>query len=63
IFGTACDETMEADVKIIVVATGFGSMKSPEVPRTAKTTVITPPRKPTFSTSDIDIPAFLRRRD
>ncbi len=63
IFGTACDETMEADVKIIVVATGFGSMKAPEVPRTAKTTVITPPRKPTFSTSDIDIPAFLRRRD
>ena len=64
IFGTACDETMEADVKIIVVATGFGSMKTPEVVgRTAKTTVITPPRKPTFSTSDIDIPAFLRRRD
>jgi len=55
---------MESDVKIIVVATGFGSMKTPEVvARTAKTTVITPPRKPTFSTSDIDIPAFLRRRD
>ena len=65
IFGTACDETMEADVKIIVVATGFG-LKSAELvapKKTTTTTVITPPRKPSFSSSDIDIPAFLRRRE
>ncbi len=63
IFGTACDETMEADVKIIVVATGFGLQGANVLPTNKKTTVIAPPRKQIFTTSEIDIPAFLRRRD
>ncbi len=69
IFGTACDETMDADVRIIVVATGFGK-RVPKIPVTdKKTSVITPPpRKPssppsTGNVEDLDIPEFLRRRD
>ncbi len=70
IFGTACDETMDADVRIIVVATGFGK-RAQKIPSTDKKTsiIITPPRKPpsvptgTGTVEDLDIPEFLRRRD
>ena len=77
IFGAGVDETLEDEIKITVIATGFDSLKKqPEVTR--RETVAPPrrennvePEKPrrtptesrTFEPDDLDIPTFLRRRE
>jgi len=68
IFGAVIDPRMQGDIKITVIATGFDGKASTHIgsspamiPATVK-----PPREPllkrTFESSDLDIPAFLRRR-
>ena len=63
IFGTACDETMDTDVRIIVVATGFGRRAARIPASTKKTTVITPPKKTVIAPApreELDIPGILK---
>jgi cell division protein FtsZ len=60
IFGAVLDDTMKGEVKITVIATGFD--KRPEAAMAAAATssasIIS---KPSHSTPDLEIPAFLRR--
>jgi cell division protein FtsZ len=77
IFGTVIDERMQGEVKVTVVATGFGIEKTgqldvfepeeePSPAYTAPTFGTTRPQPaepaPTFDSEDLDIPAFLRNR-
>jgi cell division protein FtsZ len=74
IFGAVIDQAMKDEVRITVIATGFdGVAKRMSVPVSAPATVSTPqPQQdrnkikqfptPSFDPSDLDIPAFLRRR-
>ncbi len=55
IFGAVIDESLEDEVRVTVIATGF------EEPRDRKP-VIEGVEEGTFSKDDIDIPAFLRKR-
>jgi cell division protein FtsZ len=68
IFGAVSDPTLKDEVRITVIATGFdGVARRLSVPVSVPTSV--PERSkikqfptPTFDPSDLDIPAFLRRR-
>ena len=68
IFGAVIDPTLKDEVRITVIATGFdGVAKRLSAPLSVPTSV--PERgkikqfpTPTFDPSDLDIPAFLRRR-
>ncbi len=65
IFGTVIDEKMAGEIKITVVATGFGV--SNEITIEADEPYLAPVNEPTpifrgFDTSNLDIPAFLRGR-
>ena len=68
IFGAVIDPALKDEVRITVIATGFdGVAKRLSAPVSVPTTV--PERSkikqfptPTFDPSDLDIPAFLRRR-
>lgn len=62
IFGAAIDPSLEDEVRVIVIATGFDNKDA----KTAKKEA--PAREErssfgTFDVDDLDIPAFLRRRD
>ena len=62
IFGAVIDETMEDEIRIIVIATGFDQTEAR--PRATRS-VFTEPVEfstPTFDKDDLEIPAFLRRR-
>ncbi|HLG51297.1 MAG: cell division protein FtsZ [Chloroflexi bacterium] len=70
IFGAVIDPHMQGEVKITVIATGFdgkpNSTQTPNrtplaVPSAVRTARETPPSR-TFTSDDLDIPAFLRRR-
>jgi len=56
IFGAVIDEALEDEVRITVIATGF-DQRGPRIPALEEM-----PIKP-FSGDDLDIPAFLRRRE
>lgn len=58
IFGAAIDPTLEDEVRIIVIATGFEGKAS--VKKEAKTEIDS---FGDFDADELDIPAFLRRRD
>ena len=76
IFGTAIDERMQGEVKVTVIATGFGDRAGQmeaftEAASTAPPAFGVPERRPaapaipaapTFDSDDLDIPAFLRNR-
>jgi cell division protein FtsZ len=57
IFGAVLDDRMKAEVKITVIATGFD--RRPENVSTAAAAVMS--SKPSHSSPDLEIPAFLRR--
>ncbi|WP_066634796.1 cell division protein FtsZ [Desulfolucanica intricata] len=61
IFGAVIDDRMEEDVRVTVIATGFDSRTTPR-----KNIFDNNKKKDmeikTFSTDDLDIPAFLRRK-
>src|SRR3989475_1734134 len=64
IFGVVRDDTMQGEVKITVIATGFGGKNSTEVRHDVQRRAIERER-PEFGTDemgDINIPAFLRNR-
>src|ERR1700730_144317 len=64
IFGVVRDDTMQGEIKISVIATGFGAKTSTEVRHDVQRKAIERER-PEFGTddiSDINIPAFLRNR-
>ena len=65
IFGTVIDEKMVGEIKITVVATGFGT--SNEITIETDEPYLAPVNEPTpifrgFDSSNLDIPAFLRGR-
>lgn len=64
IFGAAIDEALDDEVRVIVIATGFdGEGKAAKNDTSARES---DPRRPDFGTFDADeleIPAFLRRKD
>ena len=58
IFGAVIDESLDEEIKVTVIATGFDQKpKVPEVGDSIKSFSING-----FSTEDLEIPAFLRRR-
>jgi cell division protein FtsZ len=57
IFGYVVDETMQDEIKVTVVATGFDTRKDGFKPKALKELEI-----PQFMNDNIEIPAFLRRR-
>ena len=64
IFGVVRDDTMQGEIKITVIATGFGAKSSTEVRHDTQRRAIERER-PEFGTDemgDINIPAFLRNR-
>jgi cell division protein FtsZ len=73
IFGAVIDPAMKDEVRITVIATGFdGVAKRVSVPVPSTVSTAQPPQQdrnkikqfptPSFDPSDLDIPAFLRRR-
>jgi len=74
IFGAVIDESLQDDIQITVIATGFeknmpGIMtKKPEMPlfsgikQDKPVSAAIPPQKPADTSDDMDIPAFLRRK-
>jgi len=74
IFGAVIDESLQDDIQITVIATGFeknmpGMMtKKPEMPifsgikQDKPLSTAIPPQKPADTSDDMDIPAFLRRK-
>ena len=74
IFGAVIDESLQDDIQITVIATGFekampGMMtKKPEMPlfsgikQDKPMSAAIPPQKPADTSDDMDIPAFLRRK-
>jgi cell division protein FtsZ len=74
IFGTVLDERMVGELRITVIATGFDAVR-PQKPQMAQEPAVEPipieePKQPiedavpalTMAESELDIPAFLRRR-
>jgi cell division protein FtsZ len=64
-FGAAIDKEMNDQIQITVIATGFEMDTAPRpAPRVsiAGETKQEPAKQPLFDNSDLDIPAFLRRR-
>lgn len=55
IFGAVIDESLDDEVKVTVIATGFDT----KIPQDKDTTIID---LKSFTSEDLDIPAFLRRR-
>ncbi|NOZ71958.1 MAG: cell division protein FtsZ [Chloroflexi bacterium] len=60
IFGAVIDPTLNDELRITVIATGFEAVEQQEKPRTAPGKTIDFPRRDRDA-DDIDIPAFLRR--
>lgn len=59
IFGAVIDPSLNDELRITVIATGFDSMQGQQQPTTSSKTVDFPTRS--YDTEDLDIPAFLRR--
>ena len=57
IFGAAIDENLEDELRVTVIATGFGKVRRSEDRDFDELTI-----KPFAEEDDLDIPAFLRRR-
>jgi len=63
IFGAVLDETMNDEVKITVIATGFNHDMEPAVAVPAGVTVgVMPPPRHAAPMPDLEIPAFLRKQ-
>jgi len=66
IFGAVIDESMEDNMRITVIATGFDQVAAVQQPPTVsghpKKTIDFPGVKQRFDQDDLDVPAFLRRR-
>ena len=64
IFGVVRDDTMQGEIKITVIATGFGAKSSTEVKHDTQRRTLERERPEfgTDDTGDINIPAFLRNR-
>jgi cell division protein FtsZ len=61
IFGAVIDESMDGDISITVIATGFDAVARPQRQEVKASKIREfPVRK--FDNDDLDIPAFLRRR-
>jgi cell division protein FtsZ len=58
IFGAVLDESMKGEVKITVIATGFDKRPEAAMAATASASIV---GRPSISTPDLEIPAFLRR--
>ena len=56
IFGAVIDESLQDEVRITVIATGFDQRAS------ERKQIIEELTQRTFNNDDIDIPAFLRRK-
>jgi cell division protein FtsZ len=66
IFGAVIDEKMGDEIRIIVIATGFDQTEHrPRIVQTMRQTLREPVEipVPTFDKDDLEIPAFLRRRN
>ncbi|WP_420805154.1 cell division protein FtsZ [Gottschalkia acidurici] len=73
IFGAGVDESLNDEIKITVIATGFDVKKKEVVPKEKVNTdkeneekpsaEETPKESKSFEADDLDIPTFLRRRD
>jgi cell division protein FtsZ len=66
IFGAVVDEEMEDQVRITVIATGFDQQQSSSRRAHTERDAIEEPvefQTPTFDKEDLEIPAFLRRRN
>ncbi len=62
IFGAVIDESLDDEIRIIVIATGFDQTeRPPRRPRVVTSEPVDFPL-PTFDKDDLEIPAFLRRR-
>ncbi|HEY52213.1 MAG TPA: cell division protein FtsZ [Caldilineae bacterium] len=59
IFGAVIDPSLNDELRITVIATGFDSMQSQQQPATSSKTIDFTTRS--YDTEDLDIPAFLRR--
>lgn len=59
IFGAVIDPSLQDELRITVIATGFESMAAQQQPTTSSKTIDFPSRD--FDSEDLDIPAFLRR--
>ncbi len=66
IFGAVIDPRLQGEIKITVIATGFDGKVLPPPALRGATQPVRVPREPTpaptFTSDDIEIPAFLRRR-
>ena len=62
IFGVVRDETMQGEIKITVIATGFGGKTQVEAKQETMRRAVERPEFGAEDLSDINIPAFLRNR-
>ncbi len=62
IFGAVIDETLEDEIRIIVIATGFDQTEARPHAARAVFSESVELSTPTFDKDDLEIPAFLRRR-
>ena len=59
IFGAVIDESLQDEVRVTVIATGFDERKE----KKERTRVVEGAERSSYSSNDIDIPAFLRKRN
>jgi len=62
IFGVVRDDTMQGEIKITVIATGFGGKTQMEAKQEVRRNALERPEFGTEDLGDINIPAFLRNR-
>jgi len=62
IFGVVRDDTMAGEIKITVIATGFGGKTQQEARQETQRRTIERPEFGLEELGDINIPAFLRNR-
>ncbi|NOZ48707.1 MAG: cell division protein FtsZ [Chloroflexi bacterium] len=62
IFGAVIDPTLNDELRITVIATGFDAVEQQQESSHARKTIAFPSRERQLNREDIDIPAFLRRR-
>ncbi|TMC89965.1 MAG: cell division protein FtsZ, partial [Chloroflexi bacterium] len=62
IFGVVRDDTMQGEIKITVIATGFAGKTHAEARQTEARKTVERPEFGTEDMGDINIPAFLRNR-
>lgn len=57
IWGAVIDSKLQSRMRVTVLATGFGGYRRP-----SQTETRIPQQEPSFDTTDLDVPAFLRRK-